>query len=149
MLFRSRIPDVRHPDQINAIDQRNLEAQTRRFSTTELAKAKHNRTLLLVHGVERLKDHVSGKNDGRQRQDGTKTAGATRGRTAATASGLVALATQQAIELVETLFQRLVQVRWALVISATTTTSTPGVIVVAVSTRFIRLVWNGEHYGLE
>jgi hypothetical protein len=101
-----------------------------------LTETKHNRPFLFVHGVKRLENHVADYQDACKREDGPEAAGTS--AAAATASaGLATLAAQHFVELVETFFQRLIEVWRPLIIAASTTTGTPGVIVVTVSTRFV------------
>src|SRR5690554_1032983 len=126
---------VRYPHLVHVINQRHLEAQARILGTAVFTETQHNGALLFVYGVERLVNHVTDNQDRCDRQDGTKATTATARAAAVVAGARAAFAAQHPVEFVEALFQRFVEV-WRTLIIAATTTGPPGVVVVAVSTRF-------------
>src|SRR5690606_29421386 len=123
------------PNLVDSINQGHLEPQTRVFGTVIFTEAQHNRPLLFVHRIERLVDDVTHYQNGRNGQNGTKSTCTAPG--AAATARVATFAAKHAIKLVEPLLQRFIEVWWPLIIAATTTTGSPGIIVVTVSTRFI------------
>src|SRR5690606_10014347 len=127
--------DAGNPNLVDSINQGHLEPQTRVFGTVIFTEAQHNRPLLFVHRIERLVDDVTHYQNGRNGQNGTKSTCTAPG--AAATARVATFAAKHAIKLVEPLLQRFIEVWWPLIIAATTTTGSPGIIVVTVSTRFI------------